>query len=127
MLAIFYGLYGLLGLVIGSFLNVVIIRRGARTIGGRSGCLSCGAPLAWYDMVPVFSWLALLGRCRSCGSPISVQYPLVEASTAILFALIGGSPLPLMMQVLSLAICAILVLITAYDVRHTIIPDEWSY
>ncbi|HVM73901.1 MAG TPA: prepilin peptidase [Candidatus Paceibacterota bacterium] len=128
MFAIFYALvYGLFGLVIGSFLNVVIIRRGARTLGGRSGCLSCGARLAWYDLIPVLSWLALRGRCRTCNASISLQYPLVEASTAMLFALIGLSPLPIAMQAVSLAIIAFLVLITVYDLRHTIIPDEWSY
>src|SRR5271170_6149081 len=81
--------YGVLGLIVGSFLNVVILRRGARTIGGRSACLHCGAPLIWYDMVPVASWIILRGRCRSCGTRISVQYPLVEATTAIFFALIA--------------------------------------
>lgn len=124
MIAIIYGLFGL---IIGSFLNVVILRRGARGIGGRSGCLSCGEPLHWFDLVPVVSWVTLRGRCRSCGSRISVQYPLVEASTAVLFAFIGGSDLSLAMQVLSLIIVALLVLITVYDLRHTIIPDEWSY
>jgi len=121
------GTFGLFGLIIGSFLNVVILRRGARTVGGRSGCLSCGAPLRWYDLVPVVSWVALRGRCRACGSRISVQYPLVEASTAVLFACIGASDLSIPMQIISLIIIALLILITVYDLRHTIIPDEWSY
>jgi leader peptidase (prepilin peptidase)/N-methyltransferase len=120
-------IYALFGLIIGSFLNVVILRHGARTVGGRSGCLSCGAPLLWYDMVPVFSWLALAGRCRACGSRISAQYPLVEASTAVLFALVGLSGLSIPLKVIALIIMALLVLITAYDIRHTIIPDEWAY
>ena len=125
MIAVIFGLFGL---VIGSFLNVVILRRGARTVGGRSGCLSCGAPLRWYDLIPVVSWIALRGRCRVCGSRISMQYPLVEASTAVLFGLIGGAPgLSIPMQLVSLGIIALLVLITTYDLRHTIIPDGWSY
>ena len=124
MIAVIYALFGL---IIGSFLNVVILRRGAKTVGGRSGCLSCGAPLYWYDLVPVISWIALRGRCRSCGTRISMQYPLVESSTALLFAAIGASELPYLMQAISLVIIALLVLITAYDMRHTIIPDEWSY
>jgi leader peptidase (prepilin peptidase)/N-methyltransferase len=124
MIAVIYGLFGL---VIGSFLNVVILRHGARTVGGRSGCLSCGAPLRWFDLIPVVSWVALRGRCRACGSRISVQYPLVEASTAILFAVVGASNLSIPMQIVSLIIVALLVLITVYDLRHTIIPDEWSY
>ena len=123
----FIGIYGLFGLIIGSFLNVVILRRGA-SLGGRSGCMSCGAALRWFDLVPVVSWIALSGRCRVCGSRISAQYPLVEASTAILFGLIGAaSNLSIPMQIISLIIIALLVLITAYDLRHTIIPDEWSY
>lgn len=120
-------IYGFLGLIIGSFLNVVILRHGARTIGGRSGCLSCGAPLRWYDMVPVVSWLALSGRCRLCGSRISIQYPLVEVSTALLYALIGASQMPLLFTAMALAIAALLVLIATYDILHTIIPNEWSY
>jgi leader peptidase (prepilin peptidase)/N-methyltransferase len=119
--------YALFGLIIGSFLNVVILRHGARTVGGRSGCLSCGAPLHAYDMVPVFSWLTLRGRCRDCGSRISIQYPLVEATTAILFALIGSAALSIPLTLLALIIAALLVLIAAYDIRHTIIPDEWVY
>ena len=115
------------GLVIGSFLNVVILRHGVKTIGGRSGCLSCGAQLCWYDMLPVVSWIALTGRCRSCGSSISPQYPLVELSTAALFGLLGASPLSLELLAVSLVIAALLILISVYDLRHTIIPDEWSY
>ena len=119
--------YGLFGLIIGSFLNVVILRHGARTVGGRSGCLSCGAPLLPYDMIPVVSWVVLRGRCRACGSRISVQYPLVEASSAILFALVGLSGLSIPLTIVSLLIMALLVLIATYDIRHTIIPDEWAY
>lgn len=120
-------IYALFGLIIGSFLNVVILRHGARTIGGRSGCLSCGAPLLWYDMIPVFSWILLLGRCRACGSRISVQYPLVEAATAILFVLVGMATLSIPLKAIALIIVALLVLIAAYDIRHTIIPNEWVY
>ena len=120
-------IYALFGLIIGSFLNVVILRHGARTVGGRSGCLSCRAPLQWYDLVPVVSWMMLKGRCRSCGSRISLQYPLVEASAAVLFAIIGISPLPIPLQIASLIIVALLILIAAYDMRHTIIPDGWAY
>ena len=120
-------MYALFGLIIGSFLNVVILRHGARSVGGRSGCLSCNAPLRPYDLIPVFSWLALGGRCRDCGSRISKQYPLVEATTAILFAFIGSALLPISLTLVSLIIAALLVLIAAYDIRHTIIPDEWVY
>ena len=120
-------IYGLFGLIIGSFLNVVILRHGARGIGGRSGCLSCGAPLSFYDLIPVVSWLYLRGRCRQCGSGISAQYPLVEILTMCLFAVIGISPLSLLSTIFALVVVSFLVLITVYDLRHTIIPDEWSY
>jgi leader peptidase (prepilin peptidase) / N-methyltransferase len=121
--------FGIFGLIIGSFLNVVIVRRDVTSLGGRSACMSCGSGLAWYDMVPVFSWLALRGRCRSCGSHISAQYPIVEALTAIAFAIIGGSALvhETIAIVLALLMAALLIVIAVYDTRHTIIPDQWSY
>jgi leader peptidase (prepilin peptidase) / N-methyltransferase len=78
---------GLLGLAIGSFLNVVIWRvpRGESVAHPPSHCPSCDAPIAFRDNVPVVSWLLLRGRCRSCGSHISIRYPLVELATAALF------------------------------------------
>ncbi len=118
-------IFGLFGLIIGSFLNVLILRHGIKTILGRSGCLSCRHELQAIDLVPVVSWLALGGRCRYCGSRISLQYPLVELSTALLFAAIGAAPIALALQILALPIAALLVAITAYDLRHTIIPDAW--
>ncbi|WP_240642330.1 prepilin peptidase [Microbacterium sulfonylureivorans] len=78
---------GLLGLVIGSFLNVVIYRVPAGIpLTRESRCPSCGAPVRPWQNVPVVSWLALRGRCASCGAPISVRYPLVELATALAFA-----------------------------------------
>lgn len=76
-----------LGLFLGSFLNVVIHRvpKGESVVSPRSRCPGCGQELAWYDNVPVLSWLVLRGRCRSCGEPISVRYPLVELLTAGVF------------------------------------------
>lgn len=125
---------GLFGLIIGSFLNVVILRRGAKSLGGRSMCFSCGNEIAWYDNVPLISYLALRGRCRACGSGISIQYPLVEAATALLFGVLGAwasaQPDSLVLRALVLdyfAIASILVALFAYDVRHTIIPDAWAY
>lgn len=75
------------GAVIGSFLNVCILRipEKASVVTGRSHCMSCGGQLRWYDMVPVVSWLALRGRCRKCGARISAQYPLVEAVGGALY------------------------------------------
>lgn len=120
-------IFGFLGLIVGSFLNVVILRHGARSLGGRSGCMACGAQLRWYEMIPVLSWFALRGRCRVCHTAISIQYPLVEFSTGILFALIGGAPIGIIVQIISLVVAALLVIIFVYDLYHTIIPDEWVY
>ena len=120
--------FGAFGLIVGSFLNVVVIRRGVRSVGGRSGCMACGAQLLWYDMIPVVSWVALRGKCRRCRAYISVQYPLVEAATALTFGLIGGAPLfGIFYKALFCVIMAILIAIAAYDFRHTIIPDSWAY
>lgn len=84
-------LLGVLGLVVGSFLNVVVWRvpRGESVVHPRSSCPRCGTEIRARDNVPVLSWLLLRGRCRSCGEPISVRYPLVEAGTAGLFILVG--------------------------------------
>lgn len=71
----------LAGAAIGSFLNVVVARvpHGQSVVRPRSRCPRCGAPIAWYDNVPIVSWLVLRARCRSCGAPISFRYPLLEA------------------------------------------------
>ncbi len=119
--------FGFLGLIVGSFLNVLVLRHGARSVGGRSACLSCGREIAWYDLVPVFSWLWLRGRCRACRSRISAQYPAVELLTGLLFLAVGLAPLPLFLRVLGLPIAALLIAIAVYDLRHTIIPDSWAY
>ena len=85
-----YALTIVYGLVIGSFLNVLILRipAGENFVVERSHCTSCGYQLAWYDMVPVFSYVFLGGKCRKCGEHISIQYPLIEALNAILYLLI---------------------------------------
>lgn len=87
-LAIVLAAFG--GLVVGSFLNVVIVRvpRGESVAAGRSRCPECSAPVRARDNVPVVSWLVLRGRCRDCGAPISARYPLVEALTAVLYVAI---------------------------------------
>lgn len=81
---------GAFGLLIGSFLNVVIWRvpRGQSVIRPASACPSCGAAIRRRDNVPVVSWLVLRGRCRDCSAPISPRYPLVEALTGVLFVLV---------------------------------------
>lgn len=80
----------LYGIIIGSFLNVCIYRipKKENIATTRSHCMSCGYQLKWYDLVPLFSYLALRGKCRKCGSRISVQYPLVEALNGALYLLV---------------------------------------
>lgn len=79
-------LAALMGLVLGSFATVLVARvpAGEQVVRGRSKCRGCSREIAWYDNVPVFSWLILRGRCRHCGERISARYPLIELSTALL-------------------------------------------
>jgi len=123
----------LFGLIVGSFLNVVILRyQTSRTLSGRSGCLSCGKKLQWFELLPVASFLWQRGRCRDCQSHISWQYPLVELLTGLLFALIYWH-----LAVRQLAdwpeivfywfIAALLIIITIYDFKHQIIPDKFVF
>ena len=113
------------GLVIGSFLNVVIVRlpEGRSIWRPRSSCPGCGTPIAWYDNIPLLSFVLLRGRCRTCGRAIALRYPLVEAATGALFALaflvFGPTPDFLVAAVF----LAALVAITGIDLAHQIIPD----
>lgn len=88
MLGVLIGLCAVLGLAVGSFLNVVIYRvpRDESIVSPRSSCPSCGSPIRELDNIPVVSWVLLRGRCRHCQEPISPRYPLVELSCAALFA-----------------------------------------
>ena len=82
----------LFGVVIGSFLNVLIYRipKGEDFVKIRSHCMSCGYELQWYDLVPIFSWIMLGGKCRKCKTRLSVQYPIIEALNGALYVLIVG-------------------------------------
>ena len=83
---------GILGLAIGSFLNVVIYRvpAGRSIVVPASACPTCGSSIRTYDNVPVLSWLVLRGKCRDCAAPISVRYPLVELGTGLFFVTVAG-------------------------------------
>ena len=114
-----------LGLCVGSFLNVVIARLpdGRSIVTPPSACPRCAAPIAWYDNVPVVSFVFLRGKCRSCRVPISWRYPAVELVTAVLFVL-AVEARGLSLGLLSaLVLVAALVVITAIDLVHQIIPD----
>ena len=127
----------LFGLIVGSFLNVVIYRYNTGlSINGRSKCLSCNRQLKWYELVPVFSFLFQRAKCSKCGSKISWQYPLVELGTGTLFFLLYISMQDMLMLFPKLAITiflleavigSLLVVIFVYDLKHKIIPNELVY
>ncbi len=121
-----YILVFILGSIIGSFLNVCIYRlpRGESIISPWSHCPECKTPLAWYDNIPFFSYIALKGRCRECGTPISLRYILVEALTASVF-LILYREFGLGIRFLTyIALMSSLIVISFIDAKYQIIPDE---
>jgi leader peptidase (prepilin peptidase)/N-methyltransferase len=116
----------ILGLLVGSFLNVVIARVPAResVVRPRSRCPACGTQLAARDNVPLVSWLVLRGRCRTCSAPISPRYPLVEALTAVLFGVVAAYlgadwALPAF-----LVFTACLVAVSFIDAGHFLVPNR---
>jgi leader peptidase (prepilin peptidase)/N-methyltransferase len=115
----------LIGASIGSFLNVCIYRlpRRESLMWPASHCTSCGRTLAWYENVPIVGWLALRGRCRTCGERISIVYPIVELVTAIVFVsgylIYGWTPL---LAARLLFACAMIVLFVI-DLQHRILPN----
>lgn len=115
----------LFGLVIGSFLNVVIARLpdGRSVVHPPSACPACGSLIRWHDNVPVLSWLWLRARCRSCRAGISWRYPAVEIVTAVLFLLAARRFGPGLDLGAALLLLAALVAITGIDLDHQIIPD----
>ena len=123
----------ILGLAVGSFLNCLIYRLEIDSKPtGRSFCPSCKHKLSWKDLIPLFSYLSLKGRCRYCGKKISFQYPLVELATGVLFFLVGMSigslsGLNYLNLALSLIVFSLLVVIFVYDLKHFIIPNKVIY
>lgn len=125
---------GVLGLIVGSFLNVVIYRvpLGKSIVFPGSSCTSCGVAIAPKDNIPVVSWLILRGRCRECGSPISARYPLVEAATGVLFAATAFRfPIPLaapgatvVLLITALYFAAISVALTGIDLDVHKLPNS---
>lgn len=118
-----------LGAVVGSFLNVVIYRvpRRMSIVKPRSACPSCATPIVWYDNLPILSWLVLGGRCRKCGTAISVRYPMVEAAGGA-FAAGGVALYGLELVTMEVVIFAWLSLALALiDLEHQILPDVMTY
>ncbi len=117
-----------LGLVIGSFLNVVIHRmpREESLVRPGSRCPSCMSPIAAWDNIPVLSWLVLGGKCRHCGLAISLRYPLIELVTGVVFAVIVGVHGATPMTILWLGFAAALIACAGIDFDERWIPDELS-
>jgi leader peptidase (prepilin peptidase)/N-methyltransferase len=114
------------GLALGSFLNVVAARIPLKRsiVAPGSACMSCGERIAWHDNVPLVSWLVLRGRCRHCRAAIAWVYPAVEVTTALLVAgciLAFGVTLD---ALLAAFFCAVLVVVSATDLAHRIIPNR---
>jgi leader peptidase (prepilin peptidase)/N-methyltransferase len=113
------------GLCVGSFLNVCAYRLplGESIVHPRSRCTSCGRTLTWFDNVPVLSWAALGGRCRSCKQPVSWMYPAVEVVTALVFVITYLTyGLTLLSLVRVVFACALIVLFVT-DLQHKILPN----
>jgi len=117
-----------LGLLVGSFLNVVVHRvpRGESVVFPGSRCPACGAAIRPFDNVPVLSWLWLRARCRDCGAAIALRYPAVELATGVIFALVAHRYGPSLHAALYLVLAAGLVAAALIDFDHQIIPDEIS-
>jgi leader peptidase (prepilin peptidase) / N-methyltransferase len=117
---------GVLGAIVGSFLNVVTYRlpRHESVVTGASHCPSCGAPVKPYDNIPVLSWLLLRGHCRSCHQTISPRYPLVEALTAVLCVGVVLTHKSASGIALGVALVLIVVPAALIDLEHRIIPNR---
>ncbi|MEZ5277757.1 MAG: prepilin peptidase [Opitutaceae bacterium] len=122
----FLGLAFILGTVVGSFLNVCIYRipEGRSIVTPGSRC-ACGRPIAWFDNIPIFSWLLLRGRSRCCGRPFSIRYPLVELLTGLLF-LACWWQLPPATAAIGMVFVSLLICATFIDLDHMIIPDRFT-
>ena len=136
MISLVYFFIFLFGLALGSFLNCVIYRleRGESFLEGRSYCPHCQHILNWSDLIPLFSFLILKGKCRYCQKKISLQYPLVELATGILFVLTAYNLQLTIYNLQDLFVVSYLLLVVncllvifVYDLKHYIIPDKIIY
>ncbi|HEV3198486.1 MAG TPA: prepilin peptidase [Bryobacteraceae bacterium] len=116
----------LFGLLIGSFLNVCVHRwpRGRSVVKPRSHCVRCRKPIAWYDNIPVVSYLLLRGRCRHCGRHISIRYPVVELITGLLFFFFVWTLGPTAAAIKMCVFSAIALALTFCDLEKRLLPDE---
>lgn len=115
----------LLGFCVGSFLNVFVFRwkKGISVVLPPSSCSSCNSVLKWYENIPAMSFFALAGKCRSCGTKISAQYPIVEVITGVLFLLAHRAFYPDVLNVFfSFLFFSFLVLFTIFDLKWRLLP-----
>jgi len=125
------GIAAVLGAMIGSFLNVCILRWGAEPkesiVKPASHCPRCGKGLAWYENIPILSWLLLRARCRGCGKPISMMYPLIELATAGIWAYMVWRHGVTIEAIRGAVFGTILLGIAMTDARQYIIPNEFTW
>jgi leader peptidase (prepilin peptidase)/N-methyltransferase len=126
---IIFGIVFLYGIVIGSFLNVCIFRipDESSVVTGRSHCMNCNTQLKWYELIPVFSYIFLLGRCRTCKSRISIQYPIIEALNGLFYVLVfylfgWKAPHIILLNVIYCFVISALIVLSVIDFRTNTIP-----
>lgn len=126
---IVYSIVLIYGILIGSFLNVCIYRipDESSVVFGRSHCMNCNAPIKWYDLIPLFGYIFLLGRCRTCKSRISIQYPIVEALNGFLYVLVfylcgWNSPYQISLSIINCLVISALIVLGFIDFRTNTIP-----
>ena len=126
---IVYGIVLIYGILIGSFLNVCIYRipEELSVVTGRSHCTNCNRKLKWYELVPIISYIFLLGRCRSCKSHISIQYPIIEALNGLMYVLVfyfygWDSIYALLLSIVYCFVISALIVLSVIDFRTNIIP-----
>jgi leader peptidase (prepilin peptidase)/N-methyltransferase len=122
---IFNVFFFILGTLVGSFLNVIILRLKSKEsiLKNRSHCPFCRKKLSWYELIPIISFIIQKGKCRHCHKKISLQYPLVECFTALTFLLI----FKYQFSIFNLLIVCFLIVIFVYDLKYYLVPNQIIY
>ncbi len=121
-------LAAVVGLMFGSFLNVLILRthKGTSPWKGRSVCMHCHHPIRWFDNIPLVSFIVLRGQCRHCQAKLSWQYPLVEVGTAVVFAIVAHRFGATWWTLGAFAVTMMMIAVAVYDARWSLLPDSFS-